>query len=412
MGAVKATAPQAIDPAFMRLLGDVDCAREALERAPVPETPELRWTGSRPGVDAGGDERVRVAEDWVQPRPLLLQLLFHPEPEGIYDVQWLADRGRDVRAGEPVVRCYRTSDGLAFEQPAPFDLRIEAWAVERNRRVVRGDALCAVAIPQLALDLAQVEQVVATRATALAQAANAVVKGIMGALGESGQVTETVEPIAVALAPERGYAALLEQAAAALAPPAIRDGDVVVISEKVVAIAQGRVFPAQLLEERDPKATDREGREDLAALVRAHVPGVEPEDLLCADVLAEETGLATAGVADPNAVAHDLARLLRERHGVRCDVVVSDTDTGLDVSETLIGAPTIGATPLGATAGLVLYECMRVANAAEFVRGSHRGIPLVVCHPHRRRLRREGLGQARGYAGRLDARRERLLGFA
>ena len=59
-----------------------------------------------------------------------------------------------------------------------------------------------------------------------------------------------------------------------------------------------------------------------------------------------------------------------------------------------------------------MYECMRVANAAEFVRGSSRGIPLVLCKPHPRRRRREGLGEHRGYAGRLDAKRERLLGYA
>ena len=52
-----------------------------------------------------------------------------------------------------------------------------------------------------------------------------------------------------------------------------------------------------------------------------------------------------------------------------CDVVVSDTDTGTEVRETLIGCITVGATPLGATAGLVLYECMRVAAATELCRG-------------------------------------------
>jgi F420-0:gamma-glutamyl ligase len=401
------------DEAFLRLLGDIDCARDAVRDVPAPKRPALRWNGVQPSGDASpGEEEVRIAEDWLQPHPLLVQVLFQPIPEGVYDVQWLAPVGTDVTAGEPVARCYRTSDGQVFEQRAPFDLRVAEWRVERNRRVVRGDPLCAAAIPQLALDLGGVEELIAQRVLGLAQAANAVVKGIMGALGESGQVTESVDPVAVVLEPGRGYDALLDQIVGALAPPAIQDGDVVVVSEKVIAIAQRRLFPVELLYDNDPKTTDREGREELAALVADHVPHVAADDLICADVLSEPAGLATAGVADPNGVAHDLAWLLEERHGVRCDVVVSDTDTGLDVGETLIGCPTLGATPLGATAGLVLYECMRVANAAEFVRGAHRGIPLVVCHPHARRLRREGLGQPRGYPGRLDAARERLLGFA
>ncbi len=401
-----------VDEAFLRLLGDIDCARETLDRVPVAPRPALSWTGIPAVAELpGGDEEVRVAEDWKQPAPLLVQVLFLPSPEGIYDVQWLAGAG-PVAAGEPLARCYRTSDGIVFEQRAPFDLRVEELHVERNRRVVRGDLLCSAAIPQLALDLRHVEARVADQMLVLAQASNAVVKGIMGALGESGQVTDSVDPVVVALQPDRGYAALLREVADALAPPVVRDGDIVVVSEKVIAIAQQRVFPVSLLYANDPKATDRAGREDLAAAVRAYVPSVTPEDLICADVLPEPTGLATAGVADPNAVAHDLACLLRDRYGVRCDVVVSDTDTGLDVSEMLIGCPTLGATPLGATAGLVLYECMRVANAAEFVRGSHRGIPLVVCRPHARRVRREAIGEPRGYPGRLDAVRERRLGYA
>jgi F420-0:gamma-glutamyl ligase len=400
-----------VDAAFVRLLGDVDCARETLGRVAPPTRSPLRWQPlPRVAELPGADEQVRVAEDWEQPPPLRLQLRFQPDPEGIYDVQWLAVRG-PVAAGEPFARCYRTSDGMMIEQCAPFALRIEELHVERNRRVVRGDLLCTAAVPQLALDLGPIEALVAARMLTLAQSANAVVKGIMGALGESGQVTEAVHPVTVALAPEHGYDALLGQVADALAPPVLRDGDVVVVSEKVLAIAQGRTFPLELLYANDPKATDREGREELAAAVREHVPGVTPEDLLCADVLEREQR-ATAGVADPNAVAHELAQLLHERHGVRCDVVISDTDTGLDVAETLIGVPTLGATPLGATGGLVLYECMRVANAAEFVRGSHRGIPLVVCRPHARRLRREGIGEPRGYPGRLDAARERRLGYA
>ena len=122
--------------------------------------------------------------------------------------------------------------------------------------------------------------------------------------------------------------------------------------------------------------------------------------------------MATAGVHNPNEVAVRLSRRIRDSLGVTCDVVISDTDTGLDVREMLIGTITIGATPLGATAGLVLYECMRVANAAEFSRGTDRNVPLVICRPHERRARRVGLGEFRGYNGRLDAGREVLAAYA
>ena len=102
----------------------------------------------------------------------------------------------------------------------------------------------------------------------------------------------------------------------------------------------------------------------------------------------------------------------RERTGSTVDVVVSDTDTGLDVRAPLIHTVTIGATPLGATAGLTLYECMRCACAAEFDRGHDRGIPLVLCRPARRCAQRERMGEHRGYDGVLDARREGGLTYA
>ncbi len=93
-------------------------------------------------------------------------------------------------------------------------------------------------------------------------------------------------------------------------------------------------------------------------------------------------------------------------------MVVSDTDTGLDVLAPLIGTLTIGATPLGATAGLTLYECMRCACAAEFVRGHDKGIAIVVCRPAARCAKRARLGEHRGYAGMLDRHREGALTYA
>jgi hypothetical protein len=397
---------------FMRLLGDIDCSRSTIGRVSLPPRRELRWQKLPSSEGSQYDEEVRVAEDWEQPPPVLVQVLFQPDPDGIYDIQWLVEAGTTLAAGEAIARFYRTSDGLVFEQEAPFPLVVEEELVERNRRLVKGDPIVTAALPQLSLDLRFVQELVRQQAMTIAQTANAVIKGVMGALGESGQVTDEVEGIETRLHPERGYESLLEEIAEALPPPKLRHGDIVVVSEKVIAVAQGRVFPVQLLYDNDPKTTDRAGREDLAAAVREHVSDLDLDDLICADVLSEPSGLATAGVRNPNRVAHEIALRIHRRHGTTCDVVVSDTDTGLDVSETLIGCPSLGATPLGATAGLVLYECMRVANAGEFVRGSHRGIPLVISRPHARRVKRDGLGETRGYDGRLDASRERLLGFA
>jgi hypothetical protein len=118
------------------------------------------------------------------------------------------------------------------------------------------------------------------------------------------------------------------------------------------------------------------------------------------------------GAADHNAACARLAAAITESGGKRVDVVVSDTDTGLDTRRPLIGTLTIAATPLGATAGLNLYEAMRCAVAAEFVRGHNRGIPVVLCIPAERRRGRPGVGLPRSYPGALDARREPGLTYA
>ena len=102
--------------------------------------------------------------------------------------------------------------------------------------------------------------------------------------------------------------------------------------------------------------------------MKKYVTDVTAKDLICADSLLDwpDGPMATAGVLDPNQAARDIALQIAQRLGKSCDVVISDTDTGLDIRETLINTITIGATPLGATGGLVIYECMRIANAAEF----------------------------------------------
>jgi len=405
-----------VDPMFRRLLGAIEANRELLEDDPgLPPVAPLAWTHlpeteDHPEYDAD----VHIPPDYEQPSPLELHLLFEPDPDGVYDVEWIVDRSERLDTGDLVIQAYRASDGMPVVQRAPFPLTVVRPLLVRNRRVVRGDPLIECIVPSLSLGTKVVEKLVREAQMELAQAVNAAIKGYMGAIGQSGQIAHHVVPVEVQLDPSEGYEPLVEQIVDALSEGALDDGDVVVISEKVISLAQRRTFPLELLYEYDPKATDREGRLDLLVKAREHLSNLTLDDLLLADSVpdAPEGPVATAGVRDPNGVAFDLAESIRQRLGVACDVVISDTDTGLDVREELINCITIGSTPLGATAGLVIYECMRVANAAEFCRGSSRGIPIVICKPHVRCVRRGGIGHHRGYGGRLDADRELLLGFA
>lgn len=244
----------------------------------------------------------------------------------------------------------------------------------------------------------------------IAIATNAALKGLLGAMGQSGHVCREAIPVSVLLDLHSGHESVTEQILAAVTP-LVRPGDTIVVAEKVVAVAQGRIGPARILTEPDPKTISAPERAVIADRVSRELEmPVSSLHLLLADEYRHPDGtlLATLGCEDHNQAAADLAAAVRQRLNVAVDVVISDTDTGLDVRAPLIGTVTFGATPLGATAGLSLYECMRCACAAEFVRGHDRGIPVVVCRPAHRCADRPALGVYRGYPGALERDRESL----
>ncbi len=402
---------EATASSFRALLGSVG-ARQAPPRRATRAPLTWQPLPSTDGRDYG-ESFVRLPADYEQPRPVSLSVLFDPQPSGIYDIEWIAAAGTSIDAGEMLARAYRVTDGLPFVQTASFAMRVTDRLVKRNHRAVAGDALLRCVVSSLSLDTAAFEDMARNARMEIFQAANAAFKGLMAAYGEGGQIAKAVHPVACELHPQRGLPALIEEIVAAVEAAEVESGDVIVISEKVFAIAQGRLFPLAILYANDPKATDAEGRMDLIREVSRYVADVTDTDLLLADAVPDWPGgpMATCGVHDANETAFAVCEALAARAGARCDVVISDTDTGAEIRENAIGCPTIGATPIGATAGLVLYECMRVACAAEIVRGSSRGIPIVICKPHERRRARTGLAQQR-YPGMLDARRERLVGFA
>jgi F420-0:gamma-glutamyl ligase len=249
----------------------------------------------------------------------------------------------------------------------------------------------------------------------LAIAVNAAFKGLLGYEGESGHVCARTIAVQVPLHPERGTSSLWEEISVAVCDVDLADGDTVVLPDKIIAIGEGRTGPRSLLDDNDPKRLDAAARAQVAS-VWQQVTGHPISDLhlLLADCYESPDGraLVTLGVLDHNGSAASLSDVIFDATGVRVDVVISDTDTGLDVRRPLIGTVTIGATPLGATAGLTIYEAMRCACAAEFTRGHRRGIPIVICRPAERCAKRPQTGDHRGYSGALDLGREGGLTYA
>lgn len=238
----------------------------------------------------------------------------------------------------------------------------------------------------------------------LAIATNAAVKGLLGSMNQSGHICAGVTEVQGRLDVGSGEDALVEQIVDRL-NDVVSDGDVVVLAEKIFAAAQGRIGPRSVLLSPDPKTVPTAELAELARRWEQRLGfEVKPIHLLLADEYEDDK--ATLGADDHNGICANLAKAIEAILSRCVDVVISDTDTGLDIRHPLIGTLTIGATPIGATAGLTLYEAMRCACAAEFARGHNRLIPIVVCRPAARRSQREAIGEHRGYAGALNAAKE------
>ena len=177
------------------------------------------------------------------------------------------------------------------------------------------------------------------------------------------------------------------------ADPPLLDGDIVVVTSKIVSKAEGRVRQAA---DREQAISDETVR---VVATRVHPGGVTR-------IVENRLGLvmAAAGVdasntpdgtvlllpADPDASARRLRAALQERFGVRLAVIVTDTAgrawregvtdlaigaAGLVVLDDLRGSVDSHGHELTATVTAVADE---VAAASELVRGKAAGRPLAV----------------------------------
>jgi hypothetical protein len=324
----------------------------------------------------------------------------------------------DVRQGETVLEVSAQDKNHIYT--APCDIRIINMLTQVGDKIEQGTPIADVVSPNFSTEpydiTALINKNIEEQIWNLAIATNAVIKGLLGSMGASGQIAARTVPIKVELPVNDGLDTLLTSIAEACTKEDIEDGDVVVTAEKPFAVAQRRLVPLEIIAKRDPKKQDEIGRRALISEIRTHISTpVEDEDLILMDWYVTDPDLgpmATVGAHNHNHLAYLVAEAIIEKTKKDVDVVISDTDTGIDVRKTIIGTITIGATPLGATKGLSLYECMRAACAAEFTRGSARRIPIVICKPAGRCRTRVGIGEYRGYDGKLRFDREGRIAFA
>lgn len=235
-------------------------------------------------------------------------------------------------------------------------------------------------------------------------ASHAAFRGWQSQTGEGGHVANQVLAIEADVADSCGIESLI----AALGECDFSNGDILVIADKSVSFAYGRVFPRHFLAGLDPKFLAMEQRREFAAKLQGLLGfSVSERHLLSIDFVGSDR--ASISVDAHNNVCAIIADTIRRQQGKTIDVVISDSDTGVDFGFPLVGAATVGASPLGATAGLSPYEAMRVCAAAEILRGHAKGIPFVLCKTNPRNARRAHAGEARSYGGTFDLTREAFI---
>lgn len=242
---------------------------------------------------------------------------------------------------------------------------------------------------------------------------NAAFKGLLASMGESGQIAEKTLPVHTELSVDNGIDKLICDIANSVLDQNIEEGDVVVIAEKPFPVAERRLIPQNLIMgENDPKNSTQESRKQLIRFIKNKFNfELDEADLIMCDMYSSNLvgDMATVGASDHNKLAHECAEKIKHVTGKNVDVVISDTDTGADIAMPIIDTITIAATPVGATKGLSIYETMRAACASEFIRGSKKRIPIVICKPVSRCRVRKNIGLYRGYAGKISFYKEGTL---
>lgn len=334
-------------------------------------------------------------------------------PESKYIVKKIMKKG-EIKVGD-VLLLIEDNNGTIIEYSCPVNgINFYPLIIE-NDMIISGQSIYTY---EIIIDTT-VQSYIDDKIWDLAIATNAVFKGLLGSMGQSGQIASRTVKLKTELNVKNGIERLLDDISNSFQSldenDGLQDGDVVVVAEKPYAVAQNRLLPIKYIYDRDPKKMIESDRKEYLKEVSLLLNSpMEEEDLILADAYTDDPGLGmmcTMGAYNHNLLAHLTAEKIREKTGKSVDVVISDTDTGIDVRKMIIGCITLGATPIGATKGLSLYECMRAACAAEFGRGSKYRIPIIICKPAERCRNRIDMGEYRGYDGKLKYSIEGKIAF-
>lgn len=235
----------------------------------------------------------------------------------------------------------------------------------------------------------------------LADIVNYSLKGITAALGKGTGITKFVRPISFKI---NENSRLSDIADSLLTSNVLGDGDIIVIPSKVVALLEKRfVYGLTMENYRQCINNLNFARENLTM---ADNDQISERDIIGLDKIDPVKKIGVRYPKNPNSSSFEIAKRIKDRSGLRIDVVISDSDAGGVKGIKLIGCPTILVTPIGATKGLRLFYCMRVAVAAEAIWNNVENTPIVLAQLYHSAYRtRENVGEFR-YDGFLDASKE------
>jgi coenzyme F420-0:L-glutamate ligase/coenzyme F420-1:gamma-L-glutamate ligase len=189
-------------------------------------------------------------------------------------------------------------------------------------------------------------------------------------------------------------AALVEPGGQPSAPGGLADGDVLVVTQKVVSKAEGRIVE---IDATDPDAKRRLVESESVRIVRRRgdlLITETPHGFICANAGVDLSNVAAGTAAllplDPDRSARRIREALEHRYRVSVGVIISDTfgrTWRRGVTDVAIGiAGVAGVVDLRGTVdanGRVLDStelCVadELAGAADLVMGKDRGIPAAV----------------------------------
>ncbi|WP_144502498.1 hypothetical protein [Bacillus thuringiensis] len=309
----------------------------------------------------------------------------------IYEMVEVEIRKSDeLNVGDVCAVCRVPSENIHFELIAQKDCVIK-WYVPENevyKTLCSNETIGEVYCESMKLDI---------NVLGLWMSSHSAFRSLQAKEGEGGQVAASALPVSTTISLGDSFQAFITP----LKNFHVEHGDTIVIADKAIAIALNRIIPINFLEGRDPKFLDLLERIELSEKIKEKFnTRFNVKQLLLIDYL--NNGTASLGGIDHNNICSKIAKLIYEEMGVYVDVVIADSDTGVDKGEPIIGIPTVGVTPLGATAGLSVYEAMRVSAVGEYIRGHNRNIPIVICKASKRNSMRKNISQARWYPGTLN----------